>query len=35
MVEYDYRKTKPVVSAMTRGEIDYHLSKPWLPELGL
>jgi thioredoxin reductase (NADPH) len=35
MVEYDYRKTVPVVGAMTRGEIDYHLSKPWLPELGL
>lgn len=35
MVEYDYRQTTPVVTAMTRGEIDYHLSKPWLPELGL
>jgi thioredoxin reductase (NADPH) len=35
MVEYDYRKTVPVVGAMTRGQIDYHLSKPWLPELGL
>jgi hypothetical protein len=35
MVEYDYRKTKPVVGAMARGEIDYHLSRPWLPELGL
>jgi CheY-like chemotaxis protein len=35
MVEYDYRNTTRVVGAMTRGEIDYHLSKPWLPELGL
>jgi len=35
MVEYDYRQSKPVVAAVTRGEIDYHLSKPWLPELDL
>ena len=35
MVEYDYRRSLPVVGALTRGEIDYHLSKPWQPDLTL
>jgi thioredoxin reductase (NADPH) len=35
LVERDYRAMNPIVTAMTLGQIDYHLVKPWIPELGL
>jgi thioredoxin reductase (NADPH) len=35
LVERDYTKANPIVPAMTLGQIDYHLVKPWLPETGL
>jgi thioredoxin reductase (NADPH) len=35
LVERDYTATNPIVPAMTLGQIDYHLVKPWLPEQGL
>jgi thioredoxin reductase (NADPH) len=35
LVERDYTAANPIVPAMTLGQIDYHLVKPWLPEPGL
>lgn len=35
LVERDYTAENPIVPAMTLGRIDYHLVKPWSPELGL
>ena len=35
LMERDYTATNPIVPAMVRGQIDYHLVKPWVPELGL
>jgi thioredoxin reductase (NADPH) len=35
LVERDYTQDNPSVAAMTLGQIDYHLVKPWFPELGL
>ena len=35
LVERDYTSSNPIVSAMTLGQIDYHLVKPWFPERGL
>lgn len=35
LVERDYRAANPIVPAMTLGQIDYHLVKPWTPEIGL
>lgn len=35
LVERDYTAANPIVPAMTLGRIDYHLVKPWSPELGL
>jgi thioredoxin reductase (NADPH) len=35
LVERDYTSTNPIVTAMTLGQIDYHLVKPWFPEQGL
>jgi len=35
LIERDYSTTNPIVPAMTLGQIDYHLVKPWVPELGL
>src|SRR5205823_4663747 len=35
LVERDYTATNPIVPAMLLGQIDYHLVKPWVPELGL
>ena len=35
LVERDYTAANPVVSAMTLGQVDYHLVKPWFPERGL
>jgi thioredoxin reductase (NADPH) len=35
LVERDYTSANPIVSAMTLGEIDYHLVKPWFPDRGL
>lgn len=35
LVERDYSSANPIVSAMTLGQIDYHLVKPWIPEQGL
>ena len=32
LVERDYTATNPIVPAMTLGQIDYHLVKPWLPD---
>jgi thioredoxin reductase (NADPH) len=32
LVERDYSARSPVVQAMTLGEADYHLSKPWMLE---
>jgi thioredoxin reductase (NADPH) len=34
-MERDYTTANPIISAMTHGQIDYHLAKPWAPELGL
>jgi thioredoxin reductase (NADPH) len=35
LVERNYTRKNPTVPAMTLGQIDYHLTKPWNPELGL
>lgn len=35
LVERDYTAANPIVPAMMRGQIDYHLVKPWIPDLGL
>ena len=35
MVERDYTSANPSVQAMTLGQIDYHLVKPWFPQQGL
>ena len=35
LVERDYTSANPIVRAMTLGQIDYHLVKPWFPERGL
>ncbi len=35
LVERDYTQANPSVTAMTLGQIDYHLVKPWVPEQGL
>ena len=35
LVERDYTAANPIVPAMMRGQIDYHLVKPWNPDLGL
>ena len=35
LVDRDYTDASPVVPAMTLGQIDYHLTKPWLPEWDL
>jgi len=35
LVERDYTAANPIVPAMMLGQIDYHLVKPWFPELGL
>jgi len=35
LVERDYTAANPTVTAMTLGQIDYHLVKPWFPEQGL
>jgi thioredoxin reductase (NADPH) len=35
LVERDYTQANPIVPAMTLGQIDYHLVKPWNPEQGL
>lgn len=35
LVERDYTQANPIVPAMTLGQIDYHLVKPWVPEQGL
>jgi thioredoxin reductase (NADPH) len=35
LVERDYTHANPIVTAMTLGQIDYHLVKPWVPEQGL
>ncbi len=35
LIERDYTRTNPTVSAMTLGQIDYHLVRPWHTELGL
>jgi thioredoxin reductase (NADPH) len=35
VVERDYSSTSPVVAALTLGQIDNHLTKPWLVRRGL
>jgi len=35
LVERDYSTNNPTVSAMTLGQIDFHLVKPWIPMQGL
>jgi thioredoxin reductase (NADPH) len=35
LVERDYTSANPIVPAMMLGQIDYHLVKPWFPDLGL
>lgn len=35
LVERDYTTANPIIPAMTLGQIDYHLLKPWVPDLGL
>src|SRR5947207_11922804 len=35
LMERDYTATNPIVPAMVLGQIDYHLVRPWVPELGL
>ena len=35
LVERDYTSANPIVEAMTLGQIDYHLAKPWFPDHGL
>ena len=35
LVERDFTPRNPIVQAMTLGQIDYHLPRPWFPERGL
>src|SRR5215470_16234302 len=35
LVDRDYSVTSPLVKAMTLGQADYHLTKPWMLELDL
>ncbi len=35
LIERDYTSANPIVPAMTLGQIDFHLVKPWFPERGL
>ena len=35
LVERNYTASNPSVPAMVRGQIDYHLVRPWIPDLGL
>lgn len=35
LIERDYTRSNPTVAAMTLGQIDYHLTRPWHTELGL
>jgi thioredoxin reductase (NADPH) len=35
LVERNYTAANPVVTAMTLGQVDYHLVKPWFPHSGL
>ncbi len=35
LMERDYTTANPIITAMTHGQIDYHLAKPWAPEAGL
>ena len=35
LVTRDYSSANPIIPAMTLGQIDYHLVKPWLPDHGL
>ncbi len=35
LIERDYTADNPIIPAMTLGLIDYHLVKPWVPEVGL
>ncbi len=35
LVERDYTTANPIVPAMMLGQIDYHLVKPWIPDVGL
>ena len=35
LVERDYSARSPVVQAMTLGQADYHMTKPWMLELDL
>ena len=35
LVERDYTAANPIVPAMMLGQIDYHLTKPWMPDQGL
>ena len=35
LVTRDYTSANPIIPAMTLGQIDYHLVKPWLPDHGL
>ena len=35
LVERDYSVRSPVVQAMTLGQADYHLTKPWMLEQDL
>jgi thioredoxin reductase (NADPH) len=35
LIERDYTQANPIVPAMTLGQIDYHLVKPWFPDHGL
>ncbi len=35
LVERDYSARSPVVEAMTLGEADYHITKPWMLEQDL
>lgn len=35
LVDRDYTSANPIVPAMTLGQIDYHLVKPWFPDRGL
>ena len=32
LMERDYTTANPIITAMTHGQIDYHLAKPWAPE---
>ena len=35
LVDRDFAPSNPIVRAMALGQIDYHLSRPWLPRRGL